>query len=296
LYGVVGFERCGGGSGGFGTLAVGQDGKAQGPTVMLSENLPFADRDGNTITVSSHRRHDREDYDKTREWAPMNTYLATKHGRDMMAGWDRTSPLPPPPEVKWSPATILVDGSAIPFEICDLGDGYWAAIGQVTAATIILDSHGVAVNSVQLERVERRRVPAFPALSTKSDVIATGLDARFARVPFGRVRRSADYWALLAVERDHVDLLADRHDLSPQQRIALSAHWLARIERELEPYMERERFRHIDELRNSRIGSRLKWNFAFQLWFNTVGPGAKTWISNRYTPSRQRTFRLRWRP
>jgi hypothetical protein len=34
----------------------------------------------------------------------------------------------------------------------------------------------------------------------------------------------------------------------------------------------------------------------FQLWFNTVGPGGKTWLGNRYVDIRRYTFRLRWRP
>ena len=45
---------------------------------------------------------------------------------------------------------------------------------------------------------------------------------------------------------------------------------------------------------NSHISRRLRGrNFLFQVWSNTVGPGARCWTGNRYTPIRRHTFRLR---
>jgi hypothetical protein len=53
----------------------------------------------------------------------------------------------------------------------------------------------------------------------------------------------------------------------------------------------------MDAARNSRIARHLRGrNFLYQVWSNTVGPGAKCWFGNRYTPIRHHTFRLRWRP
>jgi hypothetical protein len=37
-------------------------------------------------------------------------------------------------------ATVLVDGKGTPFEVCAVGDGYWAGAGRVPAAIIIIDS------------------------------------------------------------------------------------------------------------------------------------------------------------
>ena len=39
-----------------------------------------------------------------------------------------------------------------------------------------------------------------------------------------------------------------------------------------------------------------KSEFLFQLWFNSIGPGGRTWFGNRYVTIRHYTFRLRWRP
>jgi hypothetical protein len=107
------------------------------------------------------------------------------------------------------------------------------------------------------------------------------LDDRFARVPFSRVHGLADYWALQAVEIDHVSRLTVHEGLSDQQREALKAYWLRQIE-------DRHRSRVSRRVRNRR--------FLFQLWFNTLGPGAKTWFGNRYVGIRHYLFRFRWRP
>jgi hypothetical protein len=60
--------------------------------------------------------------------------------------------------------------------------------------------------------------------------------------------------------------------------------------------MDRLRFKHIEAMHRSGIARHLRSNLLFQLWFNTVGPGARTWFGNRYVGIRRYTFRLRWRP
>jgi len=200
--------------------------------------------------------------------------------------------------VKWEPVTILVDGQGKPFEMCGLGDGYWAAVGRVPAATLTIDSRRVPIGAVSLERLASRAPPPLPApdLGDRTETVIRGLDDRFARVPFRRVRHSADHWALRAVEVDHVKRLGHREGLSGQQVRALQAYWLGRVEAPLRVTMDRRRFKHMETMYRSRVARRVGTGFLFQLWFNTIGPGARTWFGNRYAGIRRYTFRLRWRP
>lgn len=114
-------------------------------------------------------------------------------------------------------------------------------------------------------------------------------------VPFARVRRMADYWALRGVEEDHVRHLSGTWELNRKQGESLQAFWLGWIDSELEPRMVMFHERRRQAHRRGR-GWRLRPNFVFQLWFNTIGPGGRTWFGNRYGGIRQYTFRLRWRP
>jgi hypothetical protein len=98
-------------------------------------------------------------------------------------------------------------------------------------------------------------------------------------------------------EVDHVQRVASRHALSDQDRQAVQAHWLARIDSELAETLKRLHFKGSEVGLNSRIARLLqRRNFLYQLWSNTIGPGARCWFGNRYTPIRHHTFRLRWRP
>jgi hypothetical protein len=228
----------------------------------------------------------------------MNPYVASPRGEEALAAWNREGPVPRPAEVEWSPINILVDGHEKPFELCELGDGYWAAAGRVPAATVTIDSRKVPLSAVSLERLASRELPPVPApdLGDRTEGVIHSLDDRFARVPFSRVHRSADYWALRDVEVDHVNLLARREGLSTELREALEAYWLSRIETPVRKTIDRLPFKHIEAMHRSRVARRLGTGFLFQLWFNTVGPGARTWFANRYVGIRHYTFRLRWRP
>lgn len=230
----------------------------------------------------------------------MNAYLASPRGKVAYAAWDRTGPVPGPVNIEWTPITLPVDGHDTPFETCDVGDGYWAAVGRVPGATITITvaSRKVPIGAVRLERLASREPPPLPApnLGDQTETVIQRLDDRLHRVPFGRVRSWADYWALRRVEIDHVNRLACREGLSKQQHEALEAYWLSRIHAPLSQTLDRMRYRHIEALRRSRIGGRLGSGFLFQLWFNTIGPGARTWFGNRYVGIRRHTIRLRWRP
>jgi hypothetical protein len=296
LYGVVGLQRNQGARGSM--VALVRDGHRT-RAVRTSEDLWFVGPDGGSITVTSHRHGDDDQFELIREGARISSFLASPRGRAARAAGDRPGPVPRPVEAEWAPATILVDGQGTPFEVCQLGDGYWAAAGRVPATTITIDSRKVPIGAVSLERLASRGPPPppVPDLGDRTGRVVQSLDDRFARVPFGRVHGLADYWALRTVEVDHLDRLAVREDLSPQQLEALKAYWLRRVEDRLRKPMDRLHLRDVEAMHRSRVARCLgKRRFLFQLWFNTVGPGAKTWFGNRYVRVRHYTFRLRWRP
>jgi hypothetical protein len=201
----------------------------------------------------------------------------------------------------------LVDGEAAAFEVSDLGDGYWAAVGRLADAIVTIDSRGVPLSAVQLERLASRRPPspAPPDIGERSAAVMQALDERFARLPFGRVHRFADHWALRSVEVEHARRLASKERLSEPQSAALERYWLSRVEAPLGDKLDEMHFRQIEARHRSRAFRRRRGvgtprgassEFLAQLWFNTLGPGARTWFANRYSVIRRYTFRLRWRP
>jgi hypothetical protein len=227
----------------------------------------------------------------------MNTYLATPEGQAQLRGSRDNGRRLDPIEVDWRRAKIAVDGQDTAFEVCDLDLGWWVGIGQVPDAVVTIGSQGVPLGSVRLERVDEYPVPALPDLSDVDEDVRADLEARFQRLPVHRVRGTSDYWALYSVEEDHVSSLAHRYLLSDQDQAAVRAHWMARVEAELADTNERLRFKDMDAASNSRIARRLMGrNLLYNLWSNTLGPGAKCWFGNRYTPVGHYTFRLRWRP
>ncbi len=294
VYGVVGLKRGWGGTQGIGSAGSGRQKRA----VLISQSVTFDGPDGGTVTITSRHPSDDEQFEHVRAWAPMNPYLASPRGLAARAAWDRSTPIPRPGDVDWVQITILVDGQDSPFQMCDLGDGYWAAVGRVPDATVTIDGRRVPISDVRLERLSSRNPPplASPDIGERTETVMQSLDDRFARVPFRRVQHRADYWALRAIEIDHVNRLAHRVGLSRHQLEALEPYWLSRIEAPLRETLDRLRFRHIDALHRSRIARHLGSGALFQLWFNTFGPGAKTWFGNRYVHIRHYTFRLRWRP
>jgi hypothetical protein len=265
--------------------------------VMLSESLSFDGPQGGTVTVTSRRPGDDADFERAREWAPTGPYLASPRGRGH-APRDRTGPAPRPVEVDWVPTAVVVDGQPETFDVCDLGDGYWAAVGRVPDGIVTIDGRGVPLSAVQLERLANRRLPppGPPDIGERTEAVVQGLDDRFGRLPFDRVNCFADYWALRTVEVEHVGRLARREGLSQQQSEALKAYWLGRSQAQLSERLDQWHFEKIMSCHRSRAPKRLRSKVLAQLWFNTLGPGARTWFGNRYVAIRRYTFRLRWRP
>jgi len=294
LYGVAGLER--GGASSHSGVSFGNG--RQKRVVRLSESLSFSGPDGGSITVTSQHRGDGMRLEETRASAPMNPFMASPRGRAAHAAWNRVDPMPRPVDVEWSPFTILVDGQGTPFELCDLGDGYWAAVGLVPDATVTIDGRNIPVSGVSLERLASRELPPpiAPDLGERSDAVLKSLEDRFARVPFGRVNCWADYWALRDVEIDHVKLLGRQQGLSEQQLEAVESYWLRRTHAPLSETLDQLRSRQRGEMHRTRMTRRIKSRALSQVWFNTLGPGGRTWFGNRYTTIRHYTFRFRWRP
>jgi hypothetical protein len=266
-------------------------------SVFLSRSITFHDAEGRSMTVTSQHPADDERFAGIRDSAPMNTYLATPEGWDKAQARRETGQPLDRVEVEWRPASIPVDGHELAFEVCDIAQGWWAGVGRAPDAVITIDSRGVPLQDLRLERVPEHPVPPLPDLGEVGHRVADDLDSRVKRLPLRRVRRTSDYWALHAVEIDHVQDLARRYYLSDHDRQAVQDHWLARLNAELGETMEHLLLKPMDSAYNSRIGRHLRGrDFLYQLWSNTVGPGAKTWFGNRYAPIRRRTFRLRWRP
>ena len=177
LYGVAGLER--GGVSSHSGVSFGHG--RQKRVVRLSESLQFCGPDGGSITVTSQHRGDEKRLEETRASAPMNPFMASPRGRAAHAAWNRVDAMPRPVDVEWSPITILVDGQSTPFELCDLGDGYWAAVGLVPDATITIDGRKIPVSAVSLERLASRELPPpiAPDLGERCDVVLQNLEDRF---------------------------------------------------------------------------------------------------------------------
>lgn len=296
LFGVLGLRRLRGGSqSGMASTLVRKGEKPT--TVVMSQQVRFLSHDGASISVTSHRGDDDERYTTARSWVPRNSFLATQHGQSAAATWDRSVP-GPSEDPEWSEITVVVDNKETPFEITELGEGLWVAVGRVPGTIIRVDSRGVPLSAVRLQRLTDDQIPPPPRpdLGENGDAVLDALDRRFERIPFHRIRRSADYWALLAVEAEHVDKLASEQHLSGQDANTLRHYWNERIEAHLAKTLERLHRSRMLEMRHSRVARRPGREFLFQLWFNTFGPGARTWFGNRYVGVRRHTFRIRWRP
>ena len=140
---------------------------------------------------------------------------------------------------------------------------------------------------------KRPRAPDFDSLPQE---VSRDLDARFSRIPFSRVRRYADYWALRDIEVDHIRKLAHRIRLADDDRKIIEAWWLARLQTELVDTLDRLGTENRARTTRLRRDTRRPRSKVFsQIRFNTIGPGGRCWFGNRYTTVRHYTFRLRWR-
>lgn len=211
----------------------------------------------------------------------------------------RPGPRPPlPDDLEWTRAEIEVDERVGDFDICNVEEGIWVAVGQIGDTIVSLNSRKVPLDTVRLEALNDHHYPPPPApdLGEQTSSIIGSLDDRFDRVPFRKVHRHADYWALRSVETDHVRKLAHQHALASDDANALRDYWLERVSCQLGDTLDRLADLNWNRSGQSKVARHLGSGTTYHLWFNTLGPGARTWFGNRYTTIRHYTFRVRWRP
>jgi hypothetical protein len=126
--------------------------------------------------------------------------------------------------------------------------------------------------------------------------MAGELASRYDRLPVQHIRRHADLWALRRVEEEHVDRLARRHQLDEVARDVTVGWWLAEVQRRCASMSARLAREDRSRLQQIHRHPRFRSNAVFQLYWNTVGPGGRTWFGNRYSAIRRYIFRIHWRP
>ncbi len=139
-----------------------------------------------------------------------------------------------------------------------------------------------------------------PAMGTPLSMVPASMTRdlafRYDWLPVHRIQRRGDFWALWRVDEEHLERLARRYELDETTREVAGNRWLGEVERRCSAVriqIERQDRRHLHRLRRHRT---FRSNALFQLYWNTVGPGGRTWFGNRYVTIRRYTFRLRWRP
>jgi hypothetical protein len=294
LYAVAGLCRSrGGGMNGIGWALVGPG--PHGVGVVMAREVMFAAPDGSSISVTSHRDDGVRTYEEARSSAPVRPYLATPRGRAAADGWDRSGPFPQPDGgFSWASASLVVVDQEVPFEVCDLGGGTWAAVGRLPGTVLTLDSRGVPFRTVRLEPLSEHRSPppAPPELGYDGPQVLQKLDERFERLPFDRVRRRADYWALRSVEVGHVRKLTRDHHLSGEQGKNLERFWLDRVDIHLLEKLQQWDHREAGQ----RMARRSRSSFSSDLRSKMLTPEIRTWFANRYASFRRFSFRAYWRP
>jgi hypothetical protein len=150
-----------------------------------------------------------------------------------------------------------------------------------------LDSDSGAHDGPPAMRTPPPEVPA---------TIASELASRYGPLPVQRIRRHADLWALRRIEKEHVDRLVRDHQLDDVTRDATMSWWIEEVQRRCRgtsARLQREERRRLQRIHRH---PRFRSNAVSQLYWNSVGPGGRTWFGNRYATVRRYTFRIHWRP
>jgi len=95
---------------------------------------------GASITVTSHRLQDSG-----------MVALRRRASRDTAGGARR--------ELTWADVAIPVDGHPASFQLCEVREGWWVAVGRAAEAGLTLDSRGVPLAGLRLARVTDLPVP-----------------------------------------------------------------------------------------------------------------------------------------
>jgi len=296
VYGVVGLRPAGRGRLGGASQSTSAMVGGREITAAVSQVHEFESDAGAMITVSSHRDDCDERYDWTREWVLAN--LHRRSARERSTRFDHSERAGSPEGAIWEHREFEVDRRPVAFEVCRLDGPLWGAVARIGEIFVSVSSEGVPEDSVRIENLETLDFPPLraPDLGGNGEAVLAELDARFLRVPFQRVRRDEDHWALLDIEHEHVSRLAVRDGLTPAQADALDAYWETRLNERLKGVLDRIEAKWQRSVRTTPFRRRLGHGMTYRLWNNTVGPGARSWFGNRYATIRHRTFRIRWRP
>jgi hypothetical protein len=180
LYGVEGWlgQRQVGSSSG-----IGRPDRGSGEVALMSVGVNHSHGDA-SITITSHRQQDN-DLARLRRWVSQNAIWAAlgEHSDDqsrqlaVTQDVERLQSAAQRDELPWENVTIPVDGQPTPFQVYEVKDGWWVAVGRGPDADLTLDSRHVPLAGLALVRVtdlpmpglrlhfERPKTPArqFPA-------------------------------------------------------------------------------------------------------------------------------------
>lgn len=140
LYGVEGWA----GQRRVGSFSWAGRGGGEGTLMSVGVNHTHGDA---AITVTSHRRHD-DGLAPLRRWVSQNAAGAALRG-DAGDGSSRFARARPE-ELTWENVTIAVDGQPTPFQLCQVQDGWWVAVGRVAGADLTLDGRHVPLAGLAL--------------------------------------------------------------------------------------------------------------------------------------------------
>jgi hypothetical protein len=119
-----------------------------------------------SITVTSHRQQDNG-LASLRRWVSQNVVRAAlrEHADDESSQLvaarevERLQSAARLDELPWENVTIAVDGHPTPFQLYEVLDGWWVAVGRGADADLTLDSRHVPLPGLALVRVTDLRMP-----------------------------------------------------------------------------------------------------------------------------------------
>ena len=170
---------------------IGRTGRGSDKVTLMLVGVDHSHGDA-SITVTSHRQQDNG-LASLRRWVSQNAVRAAlrEHADDESSQLvvarevERLQSAARLDELPWENVTIAVDGQPTPFQLCEVRDGWWVAVGRGADADLTLDSRHVPLAGLALVRVtdlpmpelrlhlERPETPArqFPADADPAGVI-----------------------------------------------------------------------------------------------------------------------------
>ncbi|MCU1352055.1 MAG: hypothetical protein JWM05_1264 [Acidimicrobiales bacterium] len=161
LFGARGLDRESDEVGGGAQLLTLADGR--GHWVQMQAEVSYLDAQGRRLSVTAHRRDD-EQFELLRDYAGAKTFFAARWEAtpvDLRRESSRLGFDEPFPDLDWEPVQINIDGDLTSFEVCRFDCGFWFALGRTAEAELTLDSRGIQLAGLQLERLGER-VPDRP--------------------------------------------------------------------------------------------------------------------------------------